>query len=68
MVVVINHVRGYDNREDRRNSERLVAAMVARFHRWISPNHIVAVPYDPHIATAGRWIFNSCSRRPGTGC
>ncbi|WP_165689451.1 MinD/ParA family ATP-binding protein [Mycobacteroides abscessus] len=53
MVVVINHVRGYDNREDRRNSERLVAAMVARFHRWISPNHIVAVPYDPHIATAG---------------
>lgn len=52
-VVVINHLRGYDDREDRRNTERLVAAMVGRFQRWIAPNRIMAMPYDPHIAMAG---------------
>lgn len=53
MVVVINHLRGFDSREDRRNSARLESMMAAQFNRWVSPDRIVALPYDPHIAIGG---------------
>lgn len=53
MVLVINHVRGFDSRQDRRSSERLVAGMAEQFNRWLSPDRIVALPYDPHIAAGG---------------
>ena len=54
LVLVINHIRGYTSRKDRRETEKLVATLVERFGRWVPPERIFVVPFDPHIARAGR--------------
>ncbi|PQM48645.1 ESX-1 secretion-associated protein EspI [Mycobacterium talmoniae] len=58
MVLVINHVRGFDSRRDRRTTEHLVAGMTEQFNRWVSPDRIVGLPYDPHIAAGGPLDLN----------
>jgi MinD-like ATPase involved in chromosome partitioning or flagellar assembly len=53
MVLVINHIRGYDGRKDRKATEKLVDTLTERFGRWVPPDRIFVVPFDHHIATAG---------------
>lgn len=48
-VVVINDVRGEDGRAHR----KLVDSLVEKFSRWVSPQRVFVVPFDPHIASAG---------------
>jgi MinD-like ATPase involved in chromosome partitioning or flagellar assembly len=64
MVLVINHIRGYTSRRDRKQSERLVATLVERFGRWVPAERIFIVPFDPHIANAG--VLDLDQLRPRT--
>lgn len=53
MVLVINHIRGSTSRRERRGTRQLVETLVEHFGRWVAPERIFVMPYDPHIATAG---------------
>ncbi len=53
MVLVFNHIRGSTSRKDKKAARQLVAALVEHFSRWVPPERIFVVPFDPHIATAG---------------
>lgn len=59
-VVVINDVRG----EDGRSHRTLVDSLVEKFSRWVSPQRVFVVPFDPHIASAG--VININELRPET--
>jgi MinD-like ATPase involved in chromosome partitioning or flagellar assembly len=48
-VVVINDVRGEKGKAHR----KLVDSLVEKFSRWVSPQRVFVVPFDPHIASAG---------------
>jgi MinD-like ATPase involved in chromosome partitioning or flagellar assembly len=48
-VVVINDVRGESGKAHR----KLVDSLVEKFSRWVSPQRVFVVPFDPHIASAG---------------
>ena len=48
------HPSGVHQPQDRRETEELVATLVERFGRWVPPERIFVVPFDPHIARAGR--------------
>ncbi|BBY96390.1 hypothetical protein MGALJ_60590 (plasmid) [Mycobacterium gallinarum] len=48
-VVVINDVRGDKGKAHR----KLVDSLVEKFSRWVSPQRVFVVPFDPHIASAG---------------
>lgn len=52
VVLVLNHIRGSTSRKDKKASRQLVAALVEHFSRWVPPERIFVVPFDPHIATA----------------
>ena len=47
-VVVINDVRG-----DGKSHRKLVDTLVEKFSRWVGPQRVFVVPFDPHIASAG---------------
>ncbi|MCW2687531.1 MAG: ATPase involved in chromosome partitioning [Mycobacterium sp.] len=64
MVLVVNHIRGYTSRRDRKESERLVATLVERFSRWVPVERIFVIPFDRHIATAG--VIDLDQLRPQT--
>ena len=59
-VVVINDVRGEDGRAHR----KLVDSLVEKFSRWVSPQRVFVVPFDPHIASAG--VIDGNALRPET--
>ena len=59
-VVVINDVRGEDGRAHR----KLVDSLVEKFSRWVSPQRVFVVPFDPHIASAG--VIDINELRPET--
>ncbi|VBA62472.1 MinD/ParA family ATP-binding protein [Mycobacterium attenuatum] len=53
MVLVINHIRVFENRRARKETKRLVADMRAQFANRMAGERIFEVPYDSHIAEAG---------------
>lgn len=53
MVVVINHPRPFDNRHDRKETEKRVADMKDKFARKVPKERIFEVPYDRHMAEDG---------------
>lgn len=59
-VVVINDVRGDKGKAHR----KLVDSLVEKFSRWVSPQRVFVVPFDPHIASAG--VINIHELRPET--
>jgi MinD-like ATPase involved in chromosome partitioning or flagellar assembly len=59
-VVVINDVRG----EGGRSHRKLVDSLVEKFSRWVSPQRVFVVPFDPHIASAG--VIDINELRPET--
>lgn len=59
-VVVINDVRG----ENGRGHRKLVDSLVEKFSRWVGPQRVFVVPFDPHIASAGVIKLNEL--RPAT--
>lgn len=50
MVVVINHPRPFDNRRDRKETEKRVADMKDKFARKVAKDRIFEVPFDRHLA------------------
>lgn len=50
MVVVINHPRPFDNRRDRKETEKRVADMKDKFARKVPKERIFEVPFDRHLA------------------
>lgn len=50
MVVVINHPRPFDNRRDRKETEKRVADMKDKFARKVHKDRIFEVPFDRHLA------------------
>lgn len=46
-VVVINDVRG----EQSKSKRKLVESLVEKFSRWVGPQRVFVVPFDPHIAS-----------------
>jgi MinD-like ATPase involved in chromosome partitioning or flagellar assembly len=59
-VVVINDVRGEAGKAHR----KLVDSLVEKFSRWVSPQRVFVVPFDPHIASAG--VIDINELRPET--
>jgi len=59
-VVVINDVRGETGKAHR----KLVESLVEKFSRWVSPQRVFVVPFDPHIASAG--VIDINELRPET--
>ncbi|NTY62534.1 ATPase [Mycolicibacterium sphagni] len=59
-VVVINDVRGQKGSAHR----KLVDSLVEKFSRWVSPQRVFVVPFDPHIASAG--VIDINELRPQT--
>lgn len=59
-VVVINDVRGEKGKAHR----KLVDSLVEKFSRWVSPQRVFVVPFDPHIASAG--VIDINELRPET--
>lgn len=59
-VVVINDVRGDSGKTHR----KLVDSLVEKFTRWVGPQRVFVVPFDPHIASAG--VINISELRPPT--
>ncbi|WP_308161688.1 MinD/ParA family ATP-binding protein [Mycolicibacterium goodii] len=59
-VVVINDVRGETGKAHR----KLVDSLVEKFSRWVSPQRVFVVPFDPHIASAG--VIDINELRPET--
>jgi len=59
-VVVINDVRGESGKAHR----KLVDSLVEKFSRWVSPQRVFVVPFDPHIASAG--VIDINELRPAT--
>ncbi len=59
-VVVINDVRGESGKAHR----KLVDSLVEKFSRWVSPQRVFVVPFDPHIASAG--VIDINELRPET--
>ena len=59
-VVVINDVRG----EKGGSHRKLVASLVEKFSRWVGPQRVFVVPFDPHIASAG--VIDINELRPTT--
>lgn len=53
MVIVINHIRAFDGRKDRKRTQRQVQEMREEFTQRVSEDRIFELPYDPHIAEAG---------------
>ncbi len=53
MVIVINHIRAFDGRKDRKRTQRQVQEMREEFTKRVSEDRIFELPYDPHIAEAG---------------
>lgn len=53
MVIVINHIRAFDGRKDRKRTRRQVEEMKAEFVKRVAEERIFELPYDPHIAEAG---------------
>ncbi len=53
MLVVINHIRPYSSRRDKKQSGQLVATLVERFGDWVGKDKVFVVPFDAHIANAG---------------
>lgn len=53
MVIVINHIRAFDGRKDRKRTRRQVEEMKAEFVKRVPEDRIFELPYDPHIAEAG---------------
>nr|VTP02295.1 CobQ/CobB/MinD/ParA nucleotide binding domain protein [Mycobacterium riyadhense] len=53
MVLVLNHIRSSTSRRDKKATRQLVATLIEHFSRWVPPERIFEVPFDPHIATAG---------------
>lgn len=58
-VVVINDVRG-----DSKSHRKLVDTLVEKFSRWVTPQRVFVVPFDPHIASAG--VIDLNELRPTT--
>lgn len=52
-VLVINHIRAERSRKDRKTTARLVGTLHEHFGHWVSPQRMVVVPFDPHVASAG---------------
>ncbi|MEN4466819.1 MinD/ParA family protein [Mycolicibacterium conceptionense] len=46
-VVVINDVRGQQGKSHR----RMVESLVEKFSKWVGPQRVFVVPFDPHIAS-----------------
>lgn len=59
-VVVINDVRG----ENGKSHRKLVDSLVEKFSRWVGPQRVFVVPFDPHIASAG--VIDINELRPET--
>jgi MinD-like ATPase involved in chromosome partitioning or flagellar assembly len=59
-VVVINDVRG----ENGKSHRRMVDTLVEKFSRWVGPQRVFVVPFDPHIASAG--VIDLDELRPAT--
>jgi MinD-like ATPase involved in chromosome partitioning or flagellar assembly len=59
-VVVINDVRG----ENGKSHRRMVDTLVEKFSRWVGPQRVFVVPFDPHIASAG--VIDLNELRPAT--
>lgn len=53
MVIVINYIRAFDGRKDRKRTRRQVQEMKAEFIKRVAEERIFELPYDPHIAEAG---------------
>ncbi len=53
MVIVINHIRAFDGRKDRKRTQRQVQEMREEFTKRVAEDRIFELPYDPHIAEAG---------------
>ncbi len=53
MVIVINHIRAFDGRKDRKRTQRQVLEMREEFTKRVAEDRIFELPYDPHIAEAG---------------
>ena len=53
MVLVINHIRMFENRRDRKETSRRVADIRDKFGDRMAPERIFELPYDSHIAEAG---------------
>ena len=64
VVLVINKIRPATGRDDRKQTDRLVAAMTEHFSRIVKPERIFVMPFDRHIATAG--VVELDELAPGT--
>lgn len=53
MICVINHIRPFDGRDVRKETDRVVGEMKDLFATRVSRDRIFEVPYDRHIAEAG---------------
>lgn len=63
MVIVINHIRAFDGRKDRKRTLRQVEEMKAEFVKRVPEDRIFELPYDPHIAEAGVLEFELLAPR-----
>jgi MinD-like ATPase involved in chromosome partitioning or flagellar assembly len=64
MVVVVNHIRPFSSRRDKKQSRQLVDTLLERFGDWVGRDKVFVVPYDPHIANAG--VLDLDQLRPQT--
>jgi MinD-like ATPase involved in chromosome partitioning or flagellar assembly len=53
-ALVINHIRPARNRKDRKEAAKLVATLREHFAGWVKTQRIIEVPFDAHIAEAGK--------------